>query len=223
VRFEGGFPFPGLYCLMQVLYAYMMTVRLKGRPWQHRPSAVHACKDSICHRFFLPVRPLEPPRFQGFPMRLTDIVQSGCVKVPLASTTKQDAINELVEILAAEKGLEKVDSLKEAVWQREMTRTTGIGHGVGIPHGKCACVDTLCMAIGKADPPIEFGSIDGKPVDLIFLLASPQDQTGPHIQALATISRMLTDIDFRDAIKECTDSASLYKLICDHEAKEVVG
>ena len=156
-------------------------------------------------------------------MRLTDILQAGCVKVPLESHSKQDAVFELVDLLAGQMGIENADELKQAVWQREMTRTTGIGHGVGIPHGKSGGIARLCMAIGKAEPPIDFGAIDGKPVDLIFLLASPVDQTGPHIQALATISRMLTDVEFRATIKEAGDREELYRMICDHEAREVVG
>ena len=79
------------------------------------------------------------------------------------------------------------------------------------------------MAIGRADPPIEFGSIDGKPVTLIFLLASPEDQTGPHIQALAKISRLLTDADFRDRLGAAGNGDELYTLIRDREAELAAG
>ena len=156
-------------------------------------------------------------------MRLTDILQAECVKVPLESDSKEHAIYELVDVLADQVGIENRDQLKKAVWQRELTRTTGIGHGVGIPHGKSEGITKLCMAIGRTAKPIEFGSIDRKPVDLILLLASPADQTGPHIQALATISRMLTNADFRGAIRTAASGQSLYQIICEHEAKEVVG
>ncbi|MEX2214002.1 MAG: PTS sugar transporter subunit IIA [Phycisphaeraceae bacterium] len=156
-------------------------------------------------------------------MRLTDILQLECVKVPLAAESKEQAIYELVDLLAEKVGIDNREQLKKAVWQRELTRTTGIGHGVGIPHGKSEGIAKLCMAIGRTARPIEFGSIDRKPVDLILLLASPADQTGPHIQALATISRMLTNADFRSAIRTATNGAGLYQVICDHEAKEVVG
>lgn len=156
-------------------------------------------------------------------MRLTDILQADCVKVPLESQVKDQAIFELVDLLAQRVGITSPDELKKAVWAREMTRTTGIGHGVGIPHGKMEGVSKLCMAIGKAAKPIEYGSIDRRPVDLILLLVSPIDQTGPHIQALATISRMLTDTNFRAAIRAAVSSADLYRIICEHEAREVVS
>ena len=156
-------------------------------------------------------------------MRLTDVLQADCVKAPLHAETKEAAICELIDLLADRVGITDREALKKAVWAREQTRTTGIGHGIGIPHGKCNGIARLAMAIGKTARPIEYGSIDRKPVDLIFLLVSPVDQTGPHIQALATISRMLTESTFRSAIRAASDGAGMYRVITDHEAKEVVG
>lgn len=156
-------------------------------------------------------------------MRLTDILQSDCVKVPLSATDKHEAIDELVEVLAAGTGIKDASDLKKAVWQREQVRTTGIGCGVAIPHGKSAGCRSLRMAIGKLAQPIEFGAIDGRPVQLILLLASPPDQTGPHIQALASISRLLTDEDFRSALKKAASGDELYRLIVEQEAKAVTA
>ena len=153
-------------------------------------------------------------------MRLTDILQPDCVKVPLAAQSKQEAIFELVDLLAAQTAINDAEQLKKAVWQRETTRTTGIGHGIGIPHGKSAGVDRLRMAIGRPTEPVEFRAIDGRPVDLIILLASPADQTGPHIQALARISRMLTDDRLRGDLKTCNDASCLYRLIDEHEKRQ---
>jgi len=155
-------------------------------------------------------------------MQLTDILQPECVKVPLEAADKHAAIDELVDVLCDGTGIENRDELKAAVWAREQTRTTGIGHGIGIPHGKCAGVEKLVMAVGRTKQPIEFGAIDRKPVELIFLLASPIDQTGPHIQALAMISRLLTAADLRGAIRDCKDAESLYKLLAERETKTAV-
>ncbi|MCC6679337.1 MAG: PTS sugar transporter subunit IIA [Phycisphaeraceae bacterium] len=153
-------------------------------------------------------------------MRLTDILQPDCIKVPLSADQKQAAIYELAQLLAEKCDLGDVEELKRAVWQRESTRTTGIGHGIGIPHGKCAGCRKLCMAIGIAEKPLDFGAIDGKPVDLILLLASPLDQTGPHIQALAQISRMLTDESLRARIKTARDAEQLYKVVEQYETQQ---
>jgi len=150
-------------------------------------------------------------------MRLTDILRPDCVKVPLAATAKQDAIFELVDLLVACGAVTAREEMCQAVWQREQTRTTGIGHGVAIPHGKVVGCKALTLAIGKTAQPIEFAAIDNRPVELIFLLASPVDQTGPHIQALAGISRMLFDPTFRAAVRAAQSSEDLYKLIVAHE------
>lgn len=146
-------------------------------------------------------------------MRITDILDLACIKVPLESSDKQSAIYELVDLLAIHSDVADPDALKKAVWSRETTRTTGIGHGVGIPHGKAPGCKQLRMAVGVAAEPIEFGSIDGKPVRMIFLLASPPDQTGPHIQALAGISRMLTDDERRIAMQNVNSAEELYQLV----------
>jgi len=152
-------------------------------------------------------------------MRLTDILQPDCIKVPLTSTDKQAAIFELADLLCAHTPIEDPEELKQAIWARETTRTTGIGHGIGIPHGKCEGVDKLRMAVGivAQGQGIEFGAIDKKPVDLVILLASPTDQTGPHIQALAKISRMLTDAVIRTQLKQSPDAQTLYDIIVQHE------
>lgn len=151
-------------------------------------------------------------------MRLNEILKPSCVKVPLVGKDKQSALFELVDVLSAHCEIPDADQLKQAVWQREIIRTTGIGHGIAVPHGKTEGLTQLNMAIGLAPEPLEFGAIDGKPVSLIILLASPVDQTGPHVQALAKISRMLIDDTFREAVKEVESPEKLYMMLIEHEA-----
>jgi mannitol/fructose-specific phosphotransferase system IIA component (Ntr-type) len=105
----------------------------------------------------------------------------------------------------------------EAVMEREQTRSTGIGSGIAIPHGKCAAVDELVMAVGIAAEPIDFASIDNKPVNIIVLLISPLDKTGPHIQALARISRLLLDEQFKTKLEKASSPADVYQLISAKE------
>ena len=151
-------------------------------------------------------------------MRLTEILQPDCVKVPLEAREKQAAIAELVHLLARAHDME-AEQLLDAVWKREQTRTTGIGHGVAIPHGKTPLCESLCMAVGVAPEPIEFQAIDQKPVNLIILLASPEDQTGPHIQALARVSKLLCEPEVRGQIQSAASGEDLYQVICDHDGK----
>jgi fructose-specific phosphotransferase system IIA component len=155
-------------------------------------------------------------------MRLTDILSPSCVKVPMTATDKKSAIAEMVDVVAAAGKLSDRELMLRATLEREGTRTTGIGNGLAIPHGKCAAVTELVMAMGKPAAPIDFESIDGKPVSLVIFLASPPDRTGPHIQALARISRIMTDQKFRSAIEKAATATEVYELIASYESTKPV-
>jgi fructose-specific phosphotransferase system IIA component len=150
-------------------------------------------------------------------MILTQILQPTCIKVPLDSNDKDSAITELVDMLVDSKQIEDRDAILEAILIREETRSTGIGSGIAIPHGKCNTVKELVMAIGIAKDGIEFDSIDQKPVSIIVLLASPLDRTGPHIQALARISRLMLDDKFKEQLENATSAEQVYDLISKKE------
>lgn len=151
-------------------------------------------------------------------MKLTSLLTPECIRIPLLSTDKQEAIFELADLLVEQTDVEDPDELKAAIWKRETTRTTGIGGGIAVPHGKTDGVDSLRMAIGRTREPLNFGSIDGKPVELIILLASPIDQTGPHITALSKISQMLIDVAVRSKMKECKTGQEMHDLIRELES-----
>lgn len=150
-------------------------------------------------------------------MNLLDILAPECIKAPLQATEKRAVIDELVDVLAAHGRVADARALKEAVWTREMTRTTGIGHGLAIPHGKCTGMTTLAMAIGKPAEPLDFQAIDSQPVRLVVLLASPPDRTSDHIQALARISRLMTMDKFRQQIYEADSAPGIYDLLKSQE------
>ena len=146
-------------------------------------------------------------------MLLTQILRPSSVKVPLQGKEKQAVISELVDLLEAQNLLDDRAACLDAVLVRERTRSTGIGSGVAIPHGKCKGVSELVMAMGVAREPIDFGSIDGKGVTIIMLLISPSDRTGPHIQALARISRLMLDEQFRQQLEQADSAEDVYSLI----------
>ena len=158
------------------------------------------------------------PRFiLGLLMRLTEILKPQNIKIPLAAKTKTEAIGELVQLLAASGDITDAKKVLDSVLEREATRTTGIGNGLAIPHGKCSGTKDLVMAIGKADTPIDFQAIDGRPVTIIWMLASPPDKTGPHIHALARISRLMTIDKFRLAMMQAKTSQEAFDLIVAQE------
>ncbi|MBX3394258.1 MAG: PTS sugar transporter subunit IIA [Phycisphaerae bacterium] len=125
-------------------------------------------------------------------MKISDLLTESRIALPLAARTKRDAITSLVDLIAADGGVNKRDALLDAILLREAQRTTGVGHGFAIPHAKCDAVDKLVLAMGRPIEPIDFDAIDGKPVTLIALLAGPTSQTGPHLLALAALSRIVS-------------------------------
>ncbi|MEM1185039.1 MAG: PTS sugar transporter subunit IIA [Planctomycetota bacterium] len=146
-------------------------------------------------------------------MNLLDILSREAVIAPMKATEKKPAIDELVDAVAQTGKVADPDALREAVWTRERTRTTGIGHGLAIPHGKCPGLSGLAMAMGRPSEPMEFEAIDGQPVKLIVLLASPPDQTSDHIQALARISKLMNAETFREEIYAAPSAEEIYELI----------
>lgn len=151
-------------------------------------------------------------------MKLATLISPECIKAPLEASDKQGVIGELVDLLASLDRVADPERLKEAVWTREQTRTTGIGQGLAIPHGKDASMSEIAIAIGRPAEPMDFEAIDGKPVRLIVLLASPPDRTSEHIQALASVSRLMTVDAFRDAIYDAATPEAIFKLLEEHEA-----
>lgn len=152
-------------------------------------------------------------------MVLTQILEPACIKVPLDGKDKESAITELVDILDANGMLTDRNDVLNAVLIREQTRSTGIGSGIAIPHGKCKGVNDLVMAMGISRQGVDFQGIDDKPVHIIVLLVSPIDKTGPHIQALARISRLMLDEEFKNKLQNAASSQKLYELINDKEAE----
>ena len=134
------------------------------------------------------------------PMTVTEILDPQCVLVPLVAGTKREAIDALVDALAATGRVSDAVAVKKAVWDREQQRSTGIGEGLAIPHGKTSSAHGLCMAVGRLAQPIEYDSIDRKPVRLVVLLVSPPERTSEHIQALGRISRLMTNPGFREQV-----------------------
>jgi mannitol/fructose-specific phosphotransferase system IIA component (Ntr-type) len=151
-------------------------------------------------------------------MRLTEILKPENIKVPLEATTKTAAIAELVHLLATNGQVTDEKKVLDSVMERDATRTTGIGNGLAIPHGKCSGTADLVMAIGKPAMPIDFQSIDGRPVSVIWMLTSPPDKTGPHIHALARISRLMTIDKFQAALRAAKNADEIYQAIVAQEA-----
>jgi len=152
-------------------------------------------------------------------MLLTQILHRDCVKVPIENKDKEDVIIELIDLLDAKGFFTDKQAVIDAVLSRERTQSTGTGAGIAIPHGKSSATKELVMAIGIAGEPIEFDSIDGKPVKILFLLVSPTTQTGMHIQALAAISRLILNEEFRAKLENASTADEVYELFYEGDSE----
>ena len=129
---------------------------------------------------------------------IADILPPEAVVVPLQAESKQDAIDSLIDLLAEHGHISDSDEMKRVVWDRENQRSTGIGEGLAIPHGKSTAISRLIMALGILENPVDFDAIDDKPVRMVALLLSPADKIADHIQALGRISRLMSNDTFRN-------------------------
>ena len=156
-------------------------------------------------------------------MKITDFLSKKAISTDIKSAKKEEVIKELVDALVTAGDIEKRcrNKLIEALMTRESLGSTVIGQGIAIPHAKSDCVDNLIAAFGLSKKGVDFDSLDGEPAYIFFLLVAPQDSAGPHLKALARISRLLKDKYFRDSLRACTDDKSIVKIIAGEDEKKL--
>lgn len=148
---------------------------------------------------------------------LSDLLTSMRVRVPLEATTKEEILRELVDVLAEDQAIGDPQDVLRVVREREKVLSTGIGHGVALPHGKSDACPDLSIAAGVTREPIDFDALDQEPVQLIFLLVGPESAAGPHIKALSRISRLVRQPELRQQLKEAQDSQAFLDVLREAE------
>ncbi len=156
-------------------------------------------------------------------MQIMDFLSKKAIVTDIKSTKKEDVIKELVDALINAGEVEKRhrNKLIDALMTRESLGSTAIGQGIAIPHAKSDSVEKLIAAFGLSRKGVDFDSLDGEPAFIFFLLLAPQDSAGPHLKALARISRLLKDKYFRDSLRACTDDKAVIKIIIQEDEKKV--
>ena len=154
-------------------------------------------------------------------MRILDFLNEKAVSVDLKSHDKNNIIKELTDLLIKSGQLKSKDkdSVVKVLLNREALGSTGIGQGVAIPHGKCEYVSELIGAFGVSKNGINFDSLDGEPAYIFFLLLAPIESSGPHLKALARISKLLKDKFFRDSLKNSDSEKNLVKIIKEEDIR----
>jgi len=148
-------------------------------------------------------------------MKLNEILSEHEIKVDLEAEDKNEAIEELIDLLISEHilSLRDRDATLDAVLIRERSISTGVGEGVAIPHGSVDCVEEIVASIGISRNGIDFDSFDGEPVYIVLLLLVPRTSFGKHIKTLAHIARILSSPGIRDKIRSASSAREVFDLI----------
>src|SRR5215471_15975699 len=145
-------------------------------------------------------------------MEINDLITPRSVIAQLRATNKKQVLQELAKRGSAMTGIHE-RTIYDVLTERERLGSTGIGMGVGIPHGRLPGLDTLYGIFARLDRPIPFDAIDDRPVDLIFLLLAPEGAGADHLKALARVSRLLRDQDIARKLRESRDAEALFAVL----------
>ena len=153
-------------------------------------------------------------------MKIMEFLSKKAITANLKASDKEGVIREMVDLLAKADEIKNKEDLVKALLTRESLGSTGIGQGIGIPHAKSSNAKSLVAAFGLSQKGVNFDSLDGDPVYIFFLLIAPEESAGPHLKALARISRMLKDKYFREMLKKSKDEKEILRIIQEEDSKK---
>ncbi len=153
-------------------------------------------------------------------MKVMEFLNREAISIDLQAADKNGVIRELVSLLKKSGGILDEEKIVKAILEREALGSTGIGQGVAIPHCKADSVKQMVAAFGISRGGVVFDSLDGEPVYIFFVLAAPRDSAGPHLKALARISRLLKDKFFRDTLRNARTKEDLIKIIKQEDERK---
>ena len=149
-------------------------------------------------------------------MKILDVLPKEAIIANLKAKDKKGILAELVVPITKTANLNKED-LVRVLMERERLGSTGIGGGIGIPHGKLKELDSLILGFGLSRRGIDFESMDGRPTHIFFLLLTPENSTGLHLKVLARISKILKHEPFKERLLNAADSDEIYAIIQDED------
>ncbi|MEO8167687.1 MAG: PTS sugar transporter subunit IIA [bacterium] len=156
-------------------------------------------------------------------MKISDLLTENLVVTNLQGDSKDDIINSIVDLVGASPKVLDKEKVREAVLERERIMSTGVGDGFAIPHGKTDAVSDIVAAFAVTAKPINYESLDEKPVRLVFILVSKVNMVGPHIKLLSRISRLMNKPDFRNKLLSAQSPKEILELFKQEEAQYFEG
>jgi PTS system nitrogen regulatory IIA component len=148
-------------------------------------------------------------------MNLKTVLTKETINLHLKGTSKEEIINELLDVLVSAKKIQDRAAAYTAVMDREQKMSTGMKHGIAIPHGKSATIHDLVACIGISDNSIDFDSLDHEPCRIFIMTLSPLEKTGPHLQFLAEISLLFKSSEKRAEILKASSPEEILKILAE--------
>ena len=152
-------------------------------------------------------------------MKIIDYLTENDILAQLNASTKEGVIGEMVAHLKDSGKIEDPEGLVNILLDREMLGSTGIGHGVAIPHGRLSGLNEILLVFGRSPEGVDFDAHDGEPVNLFFLPVAPEDSAGLHLKTLARISRIVKNPECRKALLGAEDRITLYHTIEEEDQR----
>ena len=156
-------------------------------------------------------------------MRITDLLDKNSINLNASPQNKKEALDQAVELMARSGKINDVEAYRKQVYAREEESTTGVGEGIAIPHGKCSAVNAPGLSAMVIKDGVDFDSLDGEPVNILFLIAAPDTEDNVHMDVLSKLSVLLMDEEFVDSLKKARDVDEFLSLIdkADKEEKSI--
>lgn len=151
-------------------------------------------------------------------MKIGDILTEEMVLTNLEGTTKNEIIDAMIDLVGKSSKVTDKEKVREAIFEREEIMSTGVGNGFAIPHGKTDAVSDIVAAFAVTAEPIDYQSLDEKPVRLVFLLVGKDNMVGPHIKLLSRISRLMNKEEFRNRLIEMKTPREILETFKKEEA-----
>ena len=153
-------------------------------------------------------------------MKILDVLLKEAILSDLKANDKKGVLEELVTPVARIADINH-DNLVKVLMERERLGSTGIGEGIGIPHGKVKDLESLVLGFGLSKKGVDFDSMDGRPAHIFFLLLTPENSTGLHLKLLARISRILKNDSFKQNLLRATNRDEIYSIIKEEEEENI--
>lgn len=150
-------------------------------------------------------------------MKVHELLDPKYILTEFKSENKDDVINELVDLLDGDNRVVDLEEVRKCIFEREKIMSTGVGKGFAIPHGKTNSITDILAAFGRTEKAIEYNSLDGEPVNLVFLLVGKDNLVGKHIKLLSRISRLMNNEEFRKKLIKAESKETILKIFEEEE------